>query len=481
MAKKKTQKPKQSSTGKLPRLHLHAGGVSSYYVLLIAVTLLVGISAVMVVSASSNEAVLKLITAQSEQISTAKALSSFGQTGLAPFMNGIRNIVFIVAGIVCAWVLSRSNYRAWGSNLVWPVIGILVLLVLTALFGVKINGARRWIDVGVSVQASELAKPVILAYVSWLIVTYIPQIRRRRSMLLEYWPLALVFLAAVLIYTQPDLGTTAIIGAGCVVGYLASGGRVGRGYLIFPAGIVGAITFIMMSGNYQAGRITSFLSGEPSHQVKQALYALGSGGLVGLGPGLSRQKYYNLPEAQNDFILAIIGEELGFIGSIIVVLGFALILFAGIRIALGAKDKMGRALAAGATAMLVFQGIINMAAVVGIGPVTGKPLPFVTLGGSAMVSAFMLLGILLSVSRFGADPCRKEVGQARTTSPGSQRPRATDDKHQGKVLRQPEKRGPRRLRNNQPSKHDEGSSDDEDSFEWRWDSGAHLPSDRTRS
>lgn len=472
---------KKVPKAKPSRVYMHAGGVSSYYILLIAVTLLVGISAVMVVSASSNETVLKLITAQSEQLSTANALTTFGQTGLAPYMNGIRNVVFIVVGIVCAWVLSRSNYRAWGSNLVWPVIMVLVLLVLTALFGVKVNGARRWIDVGVSVQASELAKPILLAYVAWLIATYLPYIKSRNRPITEYWPLALVGVSGLLIYTQPDLGTTAIIGAGCVVGYLASGGKVGRGYYIFPIGIAGAFAYIMMSGNYQAGRITSFLSGEPSHQVKQALYALGSGGLIGLGPGLSRQKYYNLPEAQNDFILAIIGEELGFIGSIIVVLGFALILFAGIRIALGCKDKMGRALAAGATAMLVFQGIINMAAVVGIGPVTGKPLPFVTLGGSAMVSAFMLLGVLLSVSRYGAEPCRAD---ARPTSNKPSAPKRSGDVESKRPAKEPErveKRRTRRPSNNQPNSRKEGPSDDEDSFEWRWDSGAHLPSNRTRS
>ncbi|MCL2818745.1 MAG: FtsW/RodA/SpoVE family cell cycle protein, partial [Actinomycetia bacterium] len=191
--------------------------------------------------------------------------------------------------------------------------------------------------------------------------------------------------------------------------------------------------------------------------------------------GLSRQKYYYLPEAQNDFILAVIGEEMGLLGTLMVVGAFALLMWAGFTITQGARDRMGRVLAAGATTMLITQALMNLLAVVGLGPVTGKPLPFVTLGGSAMISSFVLLGIILSVARFAGEPRSDYVEHRSLFTSFIQWWLAVTDS----LVRDPEKKERRKRRTQREGPV--GGDEDEGDLEWRWDSRSHLPSSRTGS
>jgi cell division protein FtsW len=178
------------------------------------------------------------------------------------------------------------------------------------------------------------------------------------------------------------------------------------------AGIAGVVVLIAVAP-YRMRRITAFINpfADPQgagYQSIQSLYAFGSGGLDGVGLGMSRQKFFYLPAAHNDFIFAIIGEELGLLGALSVVAAFAVMAYAGVRIALGARDTYGRVLAGGLTAMLVTQAIMNMGAVTGLMPVTGIPMPLVSSGGSSMVITMFSFGIILSVSTYGARAARRE-------------------------------------------------------------------------
>lgn len=465
-----------------PSKHLfYAGGVAPYYLLIIAVVILVGISAVMVVSASSNEAIIKTVTAQSADAQSGQtdsiAAEKVGDVGFSPYINGLNNILYITVGALIAFVMSRLDYRKMAPLLWVGAVSVLVLLIATKFFGTEVLGARRWINVGISIQASEFAKPILIAFAALVFEqAHRKGVRAVKEMQSYLWTAAgIVVLSLLLILTQPDFGTTVIIVAGLIAAYAAAGHPMRSLLAIVPIGVVLGVWRIMSSGNYQSVRITEYLSGKPSHQVLQALYAFGTGGLLGVGPGLSRQKYHNLPEAQNDFILAIIGEELGLIGALLVVSAFGLMLYAGMRITLAAKDQMGRAIAGGATIMLVGQAMLNMGGVLGLVPVTGKPLPFVTLGGSAMLSAFMLLGLLLSVARFGGQAVGAETVQTPSTA-RPKKPQNTESKAQTKSPRK--QRAPRVARESIPANPAEGD-DDEDSLEWRWDSGAHIPGNRT--
>jgi cell division protein FtsW len=222
---------------------------------------------------------------------------------------------------------------------------------------------------------------------------------------------------AALIMLQPDMGTTATLIV-AVVFVLVLSGIPMLWVAGATAGLIALGAVFIFAEEYRLERFVGFLDPwkDPAgkgYQTIQALYAFGTGGLQGVGLGLSRQKFFYLPEAHTDFILAIIGEEAGLIGTLAVVVGFAIFIWAGIRIAAGARDDFGHLIAGGITGMLAFQAVVNMAAVTGMMPVTGKPLPFVSYGGSSMLVTMTCLGLLLSVSRYGARVPRAVRSQPR--------------------------------------------------------------------
>ena len=216
--------------------------------------------------------------------------------------------------------------------------------------------------------------------------------------------LGLVFIAFALIMLQPDLGTGTVMIGTCIVMIFIAGARISHFAGLAMIGIVGFIGLVA-SAPYRMKRITSFLDPwqDPlgsGFQIIQSLYAIGPGGLFGLGLGQSRQKFFYLPEPQTDFIFAILSEELGFIGGTLVIFLFALLLWRGIRIALGAPDLFGTFLAVGIIVMIAIQVMINIGVVTGLMPVTGITLPFLSYGGSSLTLMLMAVGVLLNISRY---------------------------------------------------------------------------------
>ncbi len=315
-----------------------------------------------------------------------------------------KQLVFIVAGWSGALLLGRLDYRRLKDStmLVWG--GTIGLLITVLVVGYVSHGARRWIPLGLfNLQPSELAKIACIIAISALAVQW----QRGKITTQTFLARTAMFtgLPALLIIAQPDMGTTATLIVAVVIVLILAG--INLAWVgVSGAGLAALAAVFILSSEYRMQRVQGFLDpwSDPAgkgYQTIQALYAFGSGGLDGVGLGFSRQKFFYLPEAHTDFILAIIGEELGLIGTLAVVIGFVVFTWAGFKIAMGARDEFGRLLAGGISGMLAFQALVNMAAVTGMMPVTGKPLPFVSYGGSSMIVTAIALGLLLSVSRYG--------------------------------------------------------------------------------
>ncbi|WP_425462079.1 stage V sporulation protein E [Mesobacillus subterraneus] len=315
-----------------------------------------------------------------------------------------RQMLFAGVGIIAMFFIMNIDYWTWRtwSKVILIVCFVLLILVLIPGIGNVRNGSRSWIGVGAfSVQPSEFMKIAMIAFLAKFLSENQKMITTLKKGLIP--SLGLVFLAFGLIMLQPDLGTgTVMVGTSVVMIFIA-GARishfVGLG-LIGVAGFVGLI----VSAPYRMKRITSFLDPwqDPlgsGFQMIQSLYAIGPGGLFGLGLGQSRQKFFYLPEPQTDFIFAILAEELGFIGGSFILLLFSLLLWRGIRIALGAPDLFGTFLATGIIAMIAIQVMINIGVVTGLMPVTGITLPFLSYGGSSLTLMLMAVGVLLNISR----------------------------------------------------------------------------------
>lgn len=362
----------------------YAGGVRARFVYMGAAVFLSLFGLVMIYSASSITASVK----------EGSAWHFF-----------VRQLIFIGLGAAIAFVVSRIDYRILKSKamVLWGA-GI-ALLGAALVFGVIRGGARRWIPLGLfNLQPSELAKIACVIAVAALAVEWM----RGRTETSRFMGAVAVItgVPTVLIIAQPDLGTTlTLIVAVAMVLILAgiSWRWVGLGVVAGTALVALAIAL----EPYRVRRVLAFLDpwADPQgkgYQTVQALLAFGTGGIDGVGLGLSRQKFFYLPEAHTDFILAIIGEEVGLIGTLAVVVAMAVFVWAGFRIAIGARDPFGRLVAGGISGMLGFQAALNMFAVTGLIPVTGKPLPFVSYGGSSMLVTMICVGLVLSVSRFGA-------------------------------------------------------------------------------
>jgi cell division protein FtsW len=316
-----------------------------------------------------------------------------------------RQMLFAVVGIIAMFFIMNVDYWTWRTwaKVILIVCFVLLVLVLIPGIGNVRNGSRSWIGVGAfSVQPSEFMKLAMIAFLAKFLAEKQKLITSFKSGLLP--SLGLVFTAFALIMLQPDLGTGTVMVGTCVVMIFISGARVMHFVYLGLLGVAGFVGLIA-SAPYRMDRITSFLDPwkDPlgtGFQMIQSLYAIGPGGLFGLGLGESRQKFFYLPEPQTDFIFAIIAEELGFIGGSFVLLLFSLLLWRGVRIALGAPDLYGSLLATGIIAMIAIQVMINIGVVTGLMPVTGITLPFLSYGGSSLTLMLMAVGVLLNVSRY---------------------------------------------------------------------------------
>jgi cell division protein FtsW len=356
------------------------GGSHLEYHLLVLVTLgLVAFGLVMVYSASSARALL-----------SADAPSYYLK----------RQAIYAVMGLVALVVLSRFDFHRL-RHATQPLLAVtFVLLAAVLAIGTAVNGARRWIPIGfMNFQPSELAKLVLALWTAALLA------RRPAPRTLGELakPIGVVVgLACALILIEPDLGTAIAIAIMVSAILVVSGTRLRL--LASAAGIATSVVLLAIwLEPYRRERIFSFL--DPWHdpqgagfQSVQSMIALGSGGFFGVGLGESVQKIYYLPEASTDMIFAIVGEELGLIGAMGVIAAFAVFAYAGFNIALHCRDPFGKRLAAGITALICGQAAVNVSAVMGIAPLTGIPLPFVSYGGSSLVVGLAAVGILLNIA-----------------------------------------------------------------------------------
>lgn len=315
-----------------------------------------------------------------------------------------RQMLFAALGIIAMFFFMNFDYWTWRSWAKFLLIVCFILLIAVLIPGIGMvrNGSRSWIGVGAfSIQPSEFMKFAMIAFLAKFLSENQKNITTIRKGLFP--SLGLVFLAFAIIMLQPDLGTATVMVGACTVMIFVAGAKIRH---FIGLGLIGLFGFaiLVLSAPYRIKRITSFLDPweDPlgsGFQIIQSLYAIGPGGLFGLGLGQSRQKFFYLPEPQTDFIFAIVAEELGFIGGSLVLLLFALLLWRGIIIALGAPDLYGSLLAVGIIAMVAIQVIINIGVVTGLMPVTGITLPFLSYGGSSLTLMLMAIGVLLNISQ----------------------------------------------------------------------------------
>jgi cell division protein FtsW len=311
-----------------------------------------------------------------------------------------RQALYAVIGLVAMAVLSRVPFRRL-KPLAGPLLlTSFVLLVAVLVMGTSVNGARRWLPVGIiDFQPSELAKLALCLWLAGLLARRAaPQTLGELSR-----PIGLVVLAACgLIIVEPDLGTSIAIVL-MASAMLAVAGTPSRVLAGAGATLVGLALAAIWLEPYRRERLFAFMDpwADPEgagFQTVQAMIALGSGGVFGVGLGESVQKINYLPEANTDMIFAVIGEELGLVGSGAVVAAFVVFGWAGFNVALRCRDPFGKLLAAGITALVAGQALINLAAVLGLAPLTGIPLPFVSYGGSSLIVGLAAVGILLNIA-----------------------------------------------------------------------------------
>jgi len=306
--------------------------------------------------------------------------------------------VWIMLGFVTLTVFSYLDYRKL-YVLALPILTTaLILLVLVFIPGIGIGllGAHRWVNLGVFLlQPAEFVKLALAIYLAaWFS-------NKERGRLGAF--LLLMGLVLGLVMLEPDMGTAVVIMAEALTIYFLSGANVLYFSLLVP--LIGFLGFILIKiSPYRTKRLEAFLNinsslEESSYHVKQILIAFGAGGLTGVGLGNSLQKYAYLPESTTDSIFAIIAEELGFIGAVILILFFIFVVYRCFCIAANAKDNFGKLLAGGITTFLALQTIINLAAQTGLVPLTGIPLPFISYGGSSLIIDLAAIGILLNISK----------------------------------------------------------------------------------
>jgi len=336
-------------------------------------------------------------------ISSASAVLSFQRFGHTNYYL-TRQGIFFILGFAAMLFVSRVDYRFFKkySPFILLISFLSLLLVLIPGIGVEIGGSRRWINLGITfLQPSEFAKLAIIFYLAAWFATRKEQVIYFSTGVLP--PLVVSGAAGALILLEPDFGSTAAIALIALSIFFAGGVKISHLAGLLVTG-VGVGWLAVQAAPYRLARITSFLDPQAdplgiSYQINQALLAIGSGGFWGQGFGYSRQKFNFLPEPLGDSIFAVMAEELGFlrVGTIL----FLFIIFAilGFVVARKAQDSFGTLVAVGITSWVVFQTVFNVGAMVGILPLTGIPLPFISYGGSAMLANMIGVGILLNISR----------------------------------------------------------------------------------
>jgi cell division protein FtsW len=391
MAARPTLRVVRTPPERRPRRDRAAENRLSLLLLLAPTTLLTLIGLVMVLSAGSISAV-----------------EGYGTS----FWYFERQSVYAVVGIVGLLAAARLPHPIWKRLATPMLIAVVPLMLLTfhSSAGTSLYGASRWINLGsVTIQPSEFAKIALIAFTATVLSARRRTLGDVRRLAIPLAPVVLV--VAGIVIMQRDLGTTVILCGSVFLVLFAAGVRGKHLSVVGACGLL-ATALLIFGESYRRSRfLDAFIHPwtDPKgagYQLVQGLIALGSGGWLGVGLGASRQKWDYLPNAHSDFIFAIIGEELGLIGAFVVLVLFALLLCAGIRIAVRAPDTFGRLLAAGITSWIGLQTVVNLGAVTGVLPITGVPLPLVSFGGTALVVTLAGIGILASVARAGTAPGR---------------------------------------------------------------------------
>ncbi len=337
---------------------------------------------------------------------SASYYSSISQDG-NPYSYLVRHGAWVVFGLVAmafGALFDYRKYKKWALPIL--IISVILLVLVLTPLGQTTNGATRWIKVGpVTLMPGEIAKIAAIIFVAWFLSEDASRIKSLKRGILPL--LGIIAVYGALIVKQPNL-STAITVCGIIIAMMLVAGLKWR-YVATAGGIgvVGILSIVIfMKDTYWYNRLTSF--SDPfqdalgdGYQAVQSLLALGSGGLFGVGLGKSVQKNLYLPEPQNDFILAIIGEELGYIGVLLLIALYCLFIWRGIHIALNAPDQFGLLLASGIVLMVAIQVILNIAVVTSSMPPTGINLPFISYGGNALLIFMFSAGVLLNISRHG--------------------------------------------------------------------------------
>ena len=344
--------------------------------------------------------VLILLTIGLVMLFSASFPSAYNETGnSASYFTS--QAIFAVLGIAAMYFVSRVPYQWYMkfSKIIYLIA--LGLLVAVALFGLVGGGAQRWLNIGfLSFQPSEIAKVALIISMASILTRHRKRIKSFRTFMACGVAL---FLVAFFLILEPHFSATIIVCLLCFI-MMALGG-VNWGYFAVVGGIgAAAILALLLFGGYTSDRIMAWLdpfsyASDEGYQIVQSLYSIGSGGWLGLGFGMSRQKYDYLPEEHNDYIFAIVCEELGYIGALLILLLFALLIFRGFWIALHSQDRFSMLLASGLTSLFALQVLLNIAVVTNLLPSTGISMPFFSYGGTALVMQLAQSGIMLNISR----------------------------------------------------------------------------------
>jgi len=312
---------------------------------------------------------------------------------------------FLILGYVIMYIVSKINYQKYfkKANLIFGICFLLLILVLIPGVGTVRNGSRSWFGIGgFGIQPSEFTKLGLIIFTSKYLTKNNKELKNIKK---GVFPILLVLISVfALIMLQPDFGTGVVIVVSIIVLLFVSGVKMGFFVKIGILGLIGIVVLILVAP-YRMERIVSFLNpwSDPlgsGFQIIQSLYAIGPGGLLGLGLGNSIQKHFYLPEPQTDFIFSIISEEFGFMGILIVSSLFIIIIYQGIKTSIKSEDSFGKYLSFGIIFSLAFQTLLNLMVVVGLIPVTGVTLPFLSYGGSSLLITLVSMGIVLNVSRY---------------------------------------------------------------------------------
>lgn len=363
-----------------PRAHAAVAGGQVDYVLLFVTAILVVIGSIMVFSSS-------VIMADARFQS--------------PYAFVVKQALWVILGTIALFVMANTDYRRLQKLSRLMLAAAVILLILVLLIGIVKGGARRWLRFGpLNFQPSEIAKLVI-------IIVFADYLDRKKSRLKEFKgivpPLSILGVLCGLIALEPDLGTPILMVTVGAFLLFAAGARM-KHLLMLGLAVLPLVAVEIIRKPYRLKRVQNFLASwwdiqSGSYQLNQSILALGNGGFFGKGLGQSQMKLNYLPEPHTDFIFPIIGEELGFIGSLFVIVLFLLFAWRGLQIARHSDDLFGQLLALGITWVIGFQAVLNMGVASGVLPTKGLPLPFVSFGGTSLLLNMACVGILLSISR----------------------------------------------------------------------------------